>query len=235
MADATTQSNAVTYLWVYSMSSGAALHTWSTKGDNINAIGGGANGDDLAWVDGDRSLDFHWVTTTAGTGGAPRTWTDTMRTIDVTASSGELLADSQVALQLPLTVAKDKTRSSAPCASEVTATDGTIVCGTNSATYVSFEEVCSTVPPSFVAYSGTTGKQLKTLYQWHGQCLSAESIPVWTDPAGRHVIAFLLLSEKGIKTSLTDKFGLIADGKFTPLPKLAVGEGADLDHGGLAF
>ena len=34
----------------------------------------------LAWVDGDRSLDFRWEVTTAGTGGAPRSWTDTIRT-----------------------------------------------------------------------------------------------------------------------------------------------------------
>ena len=58
---------------------------------------------------------------------------------------------------------------------------------------------------------------------------------MWTDPGGRHVIAFLLLSEKDIKTSLTDKFGLVADGRFTPLPKLAVGQGADVGQGGLAF
>jgi hypothetical protein len=234
---ATTQTNAVTYLAVYSMSSGAVLHTWITKGDNINAIAGGANGAALSWVNGGRSLDFHWVVTTAGTGGAHRSWTDTMRTIDVAAHGADLLAGSRVVLQLPLTATTDKTKTrfSAPCAREVTASDGTVVCGTSSFTDVSFEEVCSTVPPSFVTYSETTGKKLTVRYQWHGQCLEAQAMPVWTDSAGRHVIAFLLLSEKGIKTSLTDEFGLIADGKFTSLPKLAVGEGADLDQGGLAF
>ena len=30
-------------------------------------------------------------------------------------------------------------------------------------------------------------------------------------------------------------FGLVTDGHFTSLPKLAVGEGGDLDQGGLAF
>jgi hypothetical protein len=234
---ATTQANAVSYLAVYSVSSGAALHTWTTKGDNLNVGAGGGNGEDLTWVNGDRSLDFRWQVTTGGTGGVPRNWTDTIRTIDVAAPGGDLLASSRVVVRLPLSVTTDKTKTrySAPCASEVTASDGTVVCGTDSFSDVSFEEVCSTVPPSFVTYSGTTGKRLKILYQWHGQCLSAESIPVWTDPGGRHVIAFLLLSEKGIKTSLTDKFGLIADGQFTPLPKLAVGQGADVNHGGLAF
>lgn len=134
------------------------------------------------------------------------------------------------------TAAPTKTTFSAPCAASVTARDGTVVCGTSSFSDVSFKEVCSTVPPSFVTYSGTTGKRLKVLYQYHGQCLEAQAMPVWTDATGSHVIAFLLLSEKGVKTSLTDKFGLVADGHFTSLPKLVTGiTGADLDLGGLAF
>jgi hypothetical protein len=124
---------------------------------------------------------------------------------------------------------------SEPCGTSVTAGDGTVACGTVSFSDVSFEEVCSTVPPAFVTYSGTTGKRLKVLYQYHGQCLAAESIPVWTDSTGSHVIAFLLLSVKGVKTSATDKFGLVTDGHFTPLPKLVVGTGDAVDQGGLAF
>ena len=229
---ATTQTNAVTYLAVYSMSSGAVLHTWITKGDNINAIGGGANGEALAWVGGDRSLDFGWV---VFSGGAHPSSTNTVRRIDVTAPGSDLLADSRIAMRLPRTVMPTKTTFSRPCSREVTASDGTVVCGTSSFSDVSFQEVCSTVPPAFVTYSGTTGKRLKVLYTYHGQCLEAQATPVWTDPAGSHVIAFLLLSEKGVKTSATDKFGLIADGHFTPLPKLVVGDGDAIDQGGLAF
>ena len=60
-------------------------------------------------------------------------------------------------------------------------------------------------------------------------------MPLWTDSGGRHVIASLGISEKGIKTSLTGKFGLIADGQFTSLPELASDGGAHLGPGGLAF
>jgi len=229
---ATTQTNAVTYLAVYSMASGAVLHTWITKGDNVNAIARGANGEALSWVDGDRSIDFGWSVITRG---AHPSSTQTVRRIDVTPPGGDLLAGSRVAVRLPPTAAPTKTTFSAPCATSVTASDGTLVCGTTSFSDVSFEEVCSTVPPSFVTYSGTTGKRLKVLYQYHGQCLEAQSMPVWTDSAGRHVIAFLLLSKKGVKTSATDMFGLVTDGHFTSLPKLAVGNGADVDQGGLAF
>jgi hypothetical protein len=76
---------------------------------------------------------------------------------------------------------------------------------------------------------------LRDADQWHGQCLEAQAMPVWTDSTGSHVIAFLGLSLKGVKTSASDKFGLVTDGHFTVLPKLVVGEGADFDQGGLAF
>jgi hypothetical protein len=229
---ATTQTNAVTYLAVYSMASGAALHTWTTRGDNFNVIGGGANAEALSWVNGDRSIDFRW---TVFTGGAHPSYTGTVRRIDVTSPGGDLLAGSRVAVRLPPTAVVTKTRFSQPCYTSLTASNGTVVCGTTSASDVSFQEVCSTVPPSFVTYSGTTGKRLKLLYQYHGQCLSAEVIVVWTDLAARRVIGFLLLSEKGIKTSATNQFGVVADGHFTPLPKLVVGIGNAVDQGGLAF
>jgi hypothetical protein len=229
---ATTNTNAVTYLAVYSMASGAVLHTWITKGDNLNAIAGGANGEGLTWVNGDRSVDFRWRTEMDG---PDLSFTDTVRSIDVSAPGNDLLADSRIAVQLPPDVTPTKTQVSVPCATELTTSNGTLVCGSTSATDVSFEEVCSTLPPTFATYSGTTGKRLKVLYEWHGQCLEAQAMPAWTDSTGSQVIAFLGLSEKGIKTSLTDEFGLVADGKFTAMPKLAVGEGPDLNQGGLAF
>lgn len=229
---ATTQTNAVTYLAVYSMASGAVLHTWITRGDNVNAIVGGANGEALAWVNGDQGISFNWTVLNPGT---PPSATRTVRRIDVTAPGGDLLASSRVAVRLPPVAAPTKTTFSNPCAQSVTAADGTVVCGTSSFTDVSFEEVCSTIPPAFVTYSGTTGKRLKVLYQWPGQCLEATAMPVWTDSAGSHVIAWLSLSLKGVKTSASRKFGLVTDGHFTALPKLVVGAGPDLDQGGLAF
>jgi hypothetical protein len=226
----TPRANAVVSLGVYSMASGAVMHTWITRGDDINATSGGANNEALAWVDGDRSLDFRWAVYVGGFGNG----TDMIRTIDVTAPGSDLLADSRVAVQAPFYVYTDKTLVKRPCPNDVTASDGTVVCGTSSSA-PSFVEVCSTLPPSFVTYSGTTGKQLKVLYQWHGQCLYAVADPLWTDSAGRHVIASLALSEKGIKMSSTDEVGLIADGKFTSLPQLANVQGADFAPGGIAF
>ena len=230
---ATTQTNAVTYLAVYSMASGAALHTWITKGDNVNAIAGGGNGEGLAWVNGDRSVDFLWTVITRP---PHRSSTQTIRRVDVSAPGGDLLADSRVAVRFPPTATATKSIFSEPCGTSVIANDGTIACGTVSFSDVSFQEVCSTVPPSFVTYSAVSGKRLKVLYQWHGQCLEAQAMPAWTDAGGRHVIAFLLLSEKGVKISLTDEWGLVANGRFTALPKLVTGITNNvLNQGGLAF
>ena len=232
------QVDAATHLAVYSMSSGAVLRTWSTRYNLNMSYGPGANAEALAWVDGGRSLDFRWIAPAdyRWVGSPGPTVANTIRAINVTAPGGDLLADSRVVLQVPqiVTADKTKTRHSWPCANEVTAGDGTIICGTISSASVSFEEVCSTVPPSLVTYSGITRKRLKVLYQWHGQCLYANAVPLWTDSAGRHVIAFLFLSEKGIKTSLTSEVGLVADETFTSLPKL-VSEDGNLDPGGLAF
>ena len=234
MWDTTTdrQGDGMASLAVYSMSSGAVLHTWITRGGYYNAYGRGPNTEALAWVDGDRSLDFRWALPPTN-----QSLPVFIRTIDVTARGGDLLADSRVVVQGQYTVPTDKTKTRryGPCTNEVTAGDGTVVCGTQSVTDVAFEEVCSTVPPSFVTYSGTTGKQLKVLYQWHGQCLYASAYPLWTDSAGRHVIVYLALSEKGIKMSLTDEVGLIANGRFTSLPQLANARGADFAPGGIAF
>jgi hypothetical protein len=227
---ATTKTSAVTYLVVYSVTSGAALRTWITRVGSTNPSGGWASGQGLSWVNGDQGIDFRWQVLKYGTG----IYTNMIRRVDVTAPGGDLLADSRVAVRLLNSVAVTKTMRSWPCATSLTAGNGTVVCGTLS-TGASYQEVCSTVPPSFVTYSGTTGKRLKVLYQYHGQCLYAVSDVAWTDPTASRVIAFLLLSEKGINVAATDQFGVVTDGRFTPLPKLVVGDGNASDAGGLAF
>jgi hypothetical protein len=73
---ATTPTNAVTQLAVYSLSSGAALHTWNTPVPNNNMLGVGANGVDLTWVNGDRNVDFLWSVSDK----------PTIRALDVTAA-----------------------------------------------------------------------------------------------------------------------------------------------------
>ncbi len=229
---ATSATNAVTRLLVYSVSTGAVLHSWTTKPPADSQVGFDANSEGLSWVDGDRSLDFRWGVTVPGHFASNRI---TVRAIDVAGAAGDdLLADSRPVVQVPPAVSTSKTTFSEPCASSLTAGNGTVVCGTVVAGY-SGDDACHPVPPSVVSYSGVTGRQLKVLYQYRGQCLNGAWQLVWTDPAGSHVIAFLLLAEKGEKAPAGDMFGVVSEGRFTPLPALPAPLDATSSAGSIAF
>lgn len=104
---ATTATNAVTQLSVYSMSSGAALHSWNTPGPTNTMLGVGANGVDLTWVNGDRSVDFLW-------GDTVQDGRKTIRTLDVTAAGHDLMADSRLVMRLPAATAPPSTLLRSP-------------------------------------------------------------------------------------------------------------------------
>jgi len=231
---ATTQTNAVSWLAVYSMSSGAKLATWVTYGDNENLIGG-PNEAGLSWVNGDRGLDFRWATPprVSKSGKVVTPGKLTIRAVDVTAGPHDLLADSRVVMQFPRSVTQQKTRTFVtPCASSLAARNGSVVCGTVAASWVSGEEGCRYVQPSFLSYSAAAGK---VLYRYQGNCLNGQSEVLWTDPSGSQAIAFLLLAFKGVKASAGDKFGVVGGGRLTPLPALIVPSGAVDSAGSIAF
>jgi hypothetical protein len=229
---ATTETNEVTHLLVYSMATGAVRHSWTTKAVNLNSLGGNANSEGLSWVDGDRSLDFRWVATATKKMEPGKI---TVRAINVTGAGHDLLADSRLVVQLPPFVTVTRTTYSSPCDNSLTAGNGTVVCGRTGGSDVSGEEACHVVPPEFVSYAGTTGKQLKVLYQYPGQCLNGQSEVLWTDSTGRQLIVFLLLAELGVKASASNLLGVVTGGHFTPLPALAIPSGAAENVGGIAF
>ncbi len=229
---ATTATNEVTHLLVYSVSTGAVLHSWTTRPPTDSQVGFNPNSEALSWVDGDRSLDFRWAVTVPGHFKSDRI---TVRAIDVAGSGHDLLADSRPVVQLPPVVSTTKTTFSEPCASSLTAANGTVVCGAVVASDVSGQEACHPVPPSVVSYSGVTGRQLKVLYQYRGQCLNGAWELVWTNPTGSHVIAFLLLAEKGEKASAGNFFGVVFGGHFTRLPALPAPLDATSSAGSIAF
>jgi hypothetical protein len=239
---ATTATNAVTYLSVYSMSSGAVLGTWRTHPPQDNFAFAGGNAEKLSWVNGDRGIDFEW---TVRAPGAPESAKFSVRTLDVTVAGHDLLADSRLVMQVPAMVSVTSTTFTTPCATSLVAADGTIVCGSTGASDVSGAEGCTAAPPSFVSYKPATGKQLatakpfKVLYRYPGQCLNGQSMVLWTDSTGSRAVAFLLLALKGKPASAGDSFGVVGGGHFTALPALVTGtgwaSGASYSPGGIAF
>jgi hypothetical protein len=243
---ATTSTNAVTQLAVYSMSSGAALHTWSTPGPNNNLIGGDGNGAGLFWINGDRSVDFRWDNIVQGPvvsvrvhGTTERVRSNanqlTVRTLDVTSAGHDLLADSRLVLQVPPGVTQDG-HFTEPCVTSLAASDGrAIICGTVGGNIRS--AACPAAPPSFVSYSTATGKPLQVLYRYQGVCVNGQALLLWTDPSGSQAIGLILTVKvvKGKNTPSPTLFGVAADGRFTPFPALVVPQGAVDNQGGIAF
>jgi hypothetical protein len=243
---ASTATNAVTQLSVYSLSSGTLVDSWNTHAPNNNLAASMV----LSWVNGDRSVDFGWVTTVPGpvrtvrfNGTTRKVHTNvseqTVRTLDVTAAGHDLLADSRLVVQLPKAVQATKDISMAPCANALMASAGILVCGSVGGSDISGAEACTTVEPTFASYSTATGKPLRVLYRHQGQCLNGQSIPLWTDPTGSEAIVFLLLALKGQPVSAGNSFGVVSAGHFTPLAPLVTGtgyaSGAADNPGGIAF
>jgi hypothetical protein len=88
-------------LRVYSVATGRLLRTWTTADKAVFGSGPGLgmeNNTILSWVDGDRGVAFSSMWTTPKPSGKPQKYTDhmTVRTLDVSASDGDLLADSRV-------------------------------------------------------------------------------------------------------------------------------------------
>lgn len=234
---ATTATNAATQLSVYSLSTGLVLGSWFTPGPVNTLLGVGANGVNLTWVNGDRSLDFLW-------GDPVQDGRKTIRSLDVTAGGHDLIGDSRLVLRLPAGPAGPASLTrEAPCASLLVASDRAAICGSDS-----FGDKpgdgCSAVPPSFTSYSLITGKQLKVLYRYQGECgnwQGAQTAVLWTDPAGSHVIALIFLDLQGKPASAPadSLLGLVTNGHFTPLPALVTqsgfSSGAEAGQGGIAF
>jgi hypothetical protein len=87
------------------------------------------------------------------------------------------------------------------------------------------------VPPSFASYSGTTGKRLKTLYQYRGNCFDGSADVLWTDSGGRHVIVLVMVWVNSLTGDPSTEYGLVSNGRLTLLPQLAGGVTPENDLG----
>jgi hypothetical protein len=196
VAVASVFSNKLT-LRVYSLPSGTVLGTWTTHGNAVGALGVPDSTLGLSWLADGRRLAFS-IVEEPGFGWDPVD----VRTLNVTQPSGDLLADSRLALRLPGT--QTATESGPACTTTLLTPDGgTVVCGK----YASIIG-CVTDAPGLVSYSVATGGPARLLYSYRGKCVSGfEAIPLWVNQSARDVIA-LVQTEKR-------QLGLLANGRMT--------------------
>jgi hypothetical protein len=248
---ASTPTNAVAHLSVYSVPTGAALGTWTEfGGSGDSALNDGLTGEGtgLTWVDGDTTVAFPWAVQPAPgplesvkvtlVNGKTRTVqahayeppTETFRALDVSTAGHDLLADSRAIAQVTTSRTQTKTASATPCGVTFMSGDGIVVCGSSGSGNGSYQPACPTADPTIASYSAT-GKRLQVLYRWQAaQCLSANTTVMWTSPDGSTAIVSLDLSMKGIKVTAPEssRFGVVSGGHLTVLPPLLAGSYANI-------
>jgi hypothetical protein len=212
-------------LQIYSVATGTLLRTWSTTdtaafAGSFATVPGMAATTPLYWVDGDRALAFPaQQVPPAGTQG--KAGPQTERLLDVTASGGDLIADSRVIwTESPATQA-----TGAGCSLDtsllVTPDAKTVVCGAVSFVTLSGSgnNTHERITLRWLAYS-VPATTARTLYQAtvETKVASGASIAVlWASPSGDTVIVDWGVARN---TEPPGNLGLVSHGTFTPLPSV---------------
>ena len=194
-----------TTLRIYSVKTGAPLRAW-IAGTWHNQSNGALLQTGVSWTADSRNVAFSRVVTTGRTG--PYDGALEERLISATAPSGDLAAASKAVLKAP-----------SNCSSLLLTPDGgTVVCATQ-ANYVSSGSPtdCGRIGPMFVAYSASTGKRLRVLYQYAGACDEGVDTVLWSDDSARHAIGEQYLIQRN-PDQIVDRWGVAAGGKFTKFP-----------------
>jgi hypothetical protein len=214
----------MTVLRIYSVTTGNLRHNWSTDGDVALGPFDFApyvqTNNQLSWADGDRTLSFTTRTYT-GKSLAPVAEDIAVRTLDVTAAGGDLLADSRVVWSKRVSLAGPAPAQPVCGGDTSLAANGkTVVCdgltggpgpgGGIARTRYAWRLVWG-------AYEISAPKVARTLYEFtahrtgHTSWGSATSVQ-WVDASGSTmIIAWSIASQ-------VTRFGVISHGRFTPLP-----------------
>jgi hypothetical protein len=217
-------------LRTYSVSSGALLGSWQTNTSYWLSDIGGANAYGLSWRADGRHISFRFDAYAKGSA----TQLVTVRTLDVGAAGHDLIADSRLDLQVPLSVTRPAVAQ--PCLTSLTTPDGrSVICGTADAPAPD-QPGCAGTPPSFVSYSAATGERLRVLYQYPDPCRSRNArtpwlaAPLWTDSSASQVIGFIQIFPNS-PAHWTAVLGLIVRGQLTPLPAPVANSLLSVDSG----
>ena len=220
-------------MWVrvYSVASGALLHSWSGL---LNTTSGGYT--TLAWTDRGRQLAIGY-TFSVTPAGSKRSWPYIgVRLLDVNRrghnlTTGSRLAWSKLAAEGGLS--RPTPLTCAPDLQVVVSADGTVVCGgygiLRAYTPNPLAKTCPAVPDwasvGFVTYSTVTGKQAGTLFQYDTNCQPGNVGVLWTSAAGDRVIGYYSLG-----SILRDQAGLPVR-RLQPRPVHAAAAPADDNDG----
>jgi len=205
-------------LRIYSVATGQVLHTWqSAGGQTPEAIGAdGISADTtIRWLANGHELAFAWDAVERGQG-YPKVTPEVWR-LDLAKPRGSsLLAGDARVVTIPAGV-------NGSCSAVYPTADGTsAVCGTQA--MVPCQE---TLPPLvFRAYSGDEGS-FRVLYTVpsakapKGKCIDGIASVFWASPSGSTLVGMVSTapaSSSGVPGQYTSVVGVIAHGRWTPLP-----------------
>jgi hypothetical protein len=207
-------------LGIYSVSSGAELRAWTAPTKITSGLGEST----LTWLSGGQRLVFNASEFTAGSA-----YYSQLRTLDVTATGTDLMADSR-----PLLTVNNSGAST--CLSLQITPDGkAAICATQYAfvTGTGSNAGCANGGLKLIAFPLPAPKPSRVLYQYRGACHNGESFTLWTDASASSIIGVTRINLDNAGGKEAVQVGVITGGRFRPL-NIAKSVPPD-NYGGLAF
>jgi hypothetical protein len=168
-------------LRVYSVATGRVQRQWTMPTPSSVSYGGDDNSHSLTWTDNGQAVAFRRDIDLAGGEIGISVFV-----LNVSRPGHDLRADSRV-------VKVQSTDNQ--CKDLMVSPDGTtVICGVESGGGASAS--CPVVRPGITEYSAETGKLIRVLYEYKGDCTSGMVHIYWTSPSGSAVVANLLVRLK---------------------------------------
>jgi hypothetical protein len=205
-------------LRIYSVATGKLLRAWSTNdqsvlGDGVTVPGSQAHA--LFWADGDRAVVFPALVRVVGHGMKVISERQTERRIDVTAGSGDLIANSRLIWSLP--AGAGDSRRCDPVGASVTADGKTVLCTTGPIS--SGTRAHGRVTLAWLAYSTAAPSVPRVLYKVTVDAPSSDASLadiLWSDAAGSTLIVDWSVARSLSASTL--HYGVVSQGRFRALP-----------------
>jgi hypothetical protein len=259
--DGLNDPSALTYLRVYSVATGALLHSWfataaSDPSGQLQVFAGpkyaGPDGNlALAWV-GQRGLAFGYsrvmpAKTADGSDVSPQKVTlGQIRYISLQLKNGDdIIGAGKVLADL----APGPRAAPAPLACGLGTVDAilvtepgpTLICGAAGGSYKRGGDAKTLCPPEpgfglgLVEYAAGAGAPSRVLARYTARCAGPLVIiqPLWSNPAGTTQLGLLGLGEDGRTAAV--RFGIFSKGKFTALPMPVTAGGSAIDPSPLNY